>query len=58
MARVNIVKKIKGSDGQWVLRSIPFFIVPIVFSIVILLCLAAAAWLSGSQAYPSEIPDE
>lgn len=26
-----------------------FFIVPVVFSIVIFLCLAAAAWLSGRQ---------
>jgi hypothetical protein len=26
-----------------------FFIIPIVFSIAIFLCLAAAAWLSGVQ---------
>jgi len=27
-----------------------FFIIPIVFSIVIFLCLAAAAWFSGAQS--------
>jgi hypothetical protein len=26
-----------------------FFTIPVVFSIAILLCLAAAAWLSGGQ---------
>jgi len=26
-----------------------FFIIPVVFSVVIFLCLAGAAWLSGSQ---------